>query len=223
MTREVSALIVEPEALVRSGFRSLLEGFEDVVVVGEAEDGRAAVDRTTELEPDIVLTEIVVPELSGMEAIRRIMSDGSGTQVLVCSSYRDEVFVYCALKAGASGYLIKGIGPDEMKRAIRAVARGETYLCADVSDGVAEASLEELECEPPVSPLDQLTPRQREVLQLVAEGHTNPEIAEKLGLSPRTIETHRRHLKRRLKIRTTAGLVRFAVWAGLVPPIRRDL
>lgn len=221
MTSNVSVLIVEPEALVRSGFQSLLEGFRDVGVVGEAEDGRAAVDLAAELEPDLVLTEIVLPELSGMETIRRITSAGSGTRVLVCSSYRDEAFVQRALKAGASGYLIKRAEAGEMREAIRAVVQGEIYLCADISDAVTDSSLEEVECQPCVSPLDQLTPRQREVLQLVAEGHTTSEIAEKLELSPRTIESHRRDLKSRLGIQTIAGLVRFAVGSGLVPPLRR--
>ena len=215
---EIRVVLVEDHALVRAGLRSLLEAREDVVVVAEETDGRGAVQTVVRTGPDLVLMDISLPELNGIEATRRILEEQPRTRVLVLSVHADEEYVYRALRAGASGYLLKEADREELELAIRSVLRGNVYLSPAISDAVVERYLERDEEALPVSPLDLLTPRQREVLQLVAEGNTTKQIADKLDLSAKTVESHRAAIMDRLGIRDVTGLVRFAVRTGLVSP-----
>ena len=215
---ELRVVLVEDHSLVRAGLRSLLEEREDVVVVAEETDGRSAVETAVRTGPDLVLMDISLPELNGIEATRRILEEQPRTRVLVLSVHADEEYVFRALRAGASGYLLKEADREELELAIRAVMRGNVYLSPAISDAVVERYLERDDQEVPVSPLDLLTPRQREVLQLVAEGNTTKQIAGKLDLSAKTVESHRAAIMDRLGIRDVTGLVRFAVRTGLVSP-----
>ena len=215
---EIRVVLVEDHNLVRAGLRSLLEDREDVVVVGEETDGRGGVQAALRTGPDLVLMDISLPELNGIEATRRILEEQPRTRVLVLSVHADEEYVYRALRAGASGYLLKEADREELELAIRSVMRGDVYLSPAISDAVVERYLERDDEDLPVSPLDLLTPRQREVLQLVAEGNTTKKIADKLDLSAKTVESHRAAIMDRLGIRDVTGLVRFAVRTGLVSP-----
>lgn len=213
-------VLVDDHALVRAGLRSLLEEREDVEIVGEETDGRSAVRTVVETGPDLVLMDVSLPELNGIEATRRLLEDQPRTRVLILSVHADEEFVYRALDAGASGYLLKEADTDELELAFRSVMNGDVYLSPAISEGVVERYLDRGDEEAPTSPLEILTPRQREVLQLVAEGNTTKQIAAKLELSVKTVETHRSDLMDRLGIHDVAGLVRFAVRTGLVSPER---
>lgn len=210
-------LLVDDHALVRRGLRELLDRMESVEVVGEAGDGREAVELTFRLEPHLVLMDLVMPELNGIEATRRVLRERPETRVLALSIHTDEPRVHEAIEAGARGYLPKEADPSELPRAIDALCRGKRYISPTLSTRVMEkvAARGEDDAEPRL-PLEVLTPRQREVLQLVAESYTSREIAEKLDLSVKTVETHRRDIKNRLGIRDIPGLVKFAVRTGLV-------
>lgn len=218
--KEIRVVLVEDHSIVRAGFRSLLEERAGVRVIAEEADGRSAVETVAAAGPDLVLMDISLPELNGIEATRRILERQPRTRVLVLSVHADEEHVYRALEAGASGYLLKEADREELELAIRSVMKGDVYLSPGISDGVVQRYLNRGEEDLAMSPLERLTPRQREVLQLVAEGNTTKEIADKLELSPKTVETHRSDIMSRLGIRDVAGLVRFAVRTGLVEPER---
>lgn len=217
---EIRVVLVENHAIVSAGLRSLLEGRDDVRVIAEEADGRSAVETVADTGPDLVLMDISLPEMNGIEATRRILERQPRTRVLILSVHADEEHVYRALEAGASGYLLKEADREELELAIRSVMRGDVYLSPAISDSVVQRYLKGGGEDVPMSPLELLTPRQREVLQLVAEGNTTKEIADKLDLSPKTVETHRSDIMSRLGIRDVAGLVRFAVRTGLVEPER---
>jgi DNA-binding NarL/FixJ family response regulator len=207
-------ILVEDHALVRAGIRSLLEKLADLEVVAEAGDGRAALTLVAQHQPDVVLMDIKMARLNGIEATARIMRDFPGVRVVILSMYANEEYVIQALRAGASGYLLKDAGTAELEVAVRAAARGETYLSPAISRRMIQDYLQVVGGEG--GALEQLTPRQREVLQLVAEGHSVKEIAQMLQLSVKTVETHRAQLMERLDIYDVAGLVRYAIRVGLV-------
>jgi DNA-binding NarL/FixJ family response regulator len=207
-------LLADDHVLVRTGIKMLLQGIDGVTVVGEAGDGRQAVELAAKLRPRIVLMDISMQNLNGLEATAQIRRDQPGTSVIILSMSADETHVAQALRAGASGYLLKDATPDELALALTAVEAGNTYLTPRVSRQVIEGFVGRLgEGE---SSLDALTPRQREILQLIAEGQGTKEIAFKLGLSVKTVETHRAQIMDRLNIRDVPGLVRFAIRTGLV-------
>jgi DNA-binding NarL/FixJ family response regulator len=214
--KPVRVLLAEDHALVRAGIRSLLEKMEGVAVVGEARDGRDALAQIEDLKPDIVLMDISMPLLNGLETTRRCAKDIPTTRIVILSMYAAEEYVVQALRAGASGYMLKDSATSELELAVHAVARGEIYLSPAISRGIVEDYLQKKTT--PDSPLDQLTTRQREILQLIAEGKSSKEIAYILNLNVKTIETHRAQLMRRLNIRDLAGLVKFAIRVGLVSP-----
>jgi DNA-binding NarL/FixJ family response regulator len=205
--------LVEDHNLVRAGIRSLLDSFQDIDVVGEAANGRDALRMTRQLGPEVVLMDISMPELNGMEATGRLKKCCPDSKVLMLSMHNDEEYVAQSLRAGARGYLVKDAATKELELAIHTLARGEIYISSSVSMSVVDKLMAD---DSDGSALNQLTSRQREILQLVAEGCSTREIAERLSLSIKTVETHRTHLMERLEIRDVPGLVRFALKAGLI-------
>lgn len=210
----IRLVIADNHALVRAGFRLLVEDIDGVEVVGEAENGREALHLAATLQPQIMLMDIAMPEMNGLEATARIAREFPQVRVLILSMHANEEYVYQALRSGASGYLLKDSGTQELEMGVRTIARGETYLCPAVSKFVVSDYLRRLSQDQ--SPLDQLTPRQREILQLIAEGKSTKTIAEMLYISTKTVETHRTQLMDRLDIHDIAGLVRYAIRMGLV-------
>ncbi len=206
-------LLAEDHTLVRAGIRALLESLEGVEVVAEAADGREALRLAQTHHPDILLMDITMKELNGLEAAARLAKERPATRVIILSMHADQAYVHQALQAGASGYLLKGSDLAELELALKAVARGDTYLSPAVSKHFVGDLLNGK--KPTANPLDELTPRQREILQLVAEGRTTKEIASRLNLSIKTVETHRTQLMERLDIHDVAGLVKFAIRVGL--------
>ena len=209
-------VVADDHTLVRAGMRLLLETLPGVTVVGEAADGEEALRLCAELDPDVVLMDLAMPRLNGLEAVRRAATTCPRTRVLVVSMHADEAYVQQALAAGASGYLLKGADKEELEHALRVVARGQIYLTPSISPAIVAALARASEQQSVGSPLDALTSRQREVLQLVAEGHSTKQVAARLGLSVKTVEAHRTAIMGRLGIRDLAGLVRFALRVGLV-------
>jgi DNA-binding NarL/FixJ family response regulator len=211
-TVAIRVLVVDDGALVRAGFRSLLQTFEGVDVLAEAGDGAEALELIARYHPQVVLMDISMPRLNGLEALERISKEFLGVRVVIVSVYASEEFVVHALRAGAAGYLTKSSSPAELELAVRAAARGDTYLSPVVAKFVMGDYVKRLG---PSSPLERLTPRQREILQLVAEGHSSKEIAKTLELSVNTVDAHRTQLMNALDIHDVAGLVRFAIRTGL--------
>ena len=212
-------VLADDHNLVRAGIRALLERMPEVQVVGEASDGRAALALIVREKPDLALLDIGMPELNGLEAAERIAREAPRTRLVVLSMHSNESYVAQALRLGVVGYLLKDSCVDELPVLLRAVARGETYLSPSISKQVVDALKARLPDGGGAdkgSPADLLTSRQREILQLVAEGKSTKEIASDLGLSVKTVETHRAQLMDRLGIHDVPGLVRFAVRFGLV-------
>ena len=207
-------LIADDHLLVRAGIRALIESIDGVTVVAEANDGREAVDLAATLRPDIALLDVTMPGLNGLEAASRLREASPATRVIILSMHANDAYVRTALKAGAAGYLLKSATAAELQAALQTVARGETYLSPAVSKQVVKGFVDSTAHE--ASPLDALTTRQREILQLVAEGRSTKDIAQLLELSVKTVETHRAQIMERLDIHDLAGLVRYAVRAGLV-------
>jgi DNA-binding NarL/FixJ family response regulator len=211
----IRTLLADDHTLVRAGLRALLRYIAGVTIVAEADNGRDAVRLASELTPDLAIMDISMKELNGIEAAAQMKAQSPATRVLILSMHTTEEFVRRALKAGAAGYLVKDSAPLELTMAIEAVMRGETYLSPRVSKSLL-SGLVDGRAAPGGSSLDGLTPRQREVLQLVAEGRSTKEIAFALEVSVKTVETHRAALMERLGIRDTASLVVYAVRNGLV-------
>jgi DNA-binding NarL/FixJ family response regulator len=218
----VRILLADDHTLVRSGIRALLNDISGVQVVGEANNGREALQLVEEHEPDIVLMDIAMTGMNGLEATARITREFPHIRVVILSMHTNEEYVLQALRAGAVGYLLKDAGLAELEIAIKAIANGETYLSPPVSKHVISDYMRrvgvsfEMNPEEAIPPLDRLTARQREILQLIAEGNTTQEIAQTLNVSVKTIETHRAQLMERLNIHDIAGLVRFAIRVGLI-------
>jgi len=210
----IRVALADDHRIVREGLRALIEGESDMEVVDEVDNGRSAVDLAREVCPDVMVIDLTMPELSGIEAIRRIVSESPKTRLLALSIHSDKRFVGGALSAGASGYLVKDCAFDELARAIRVVASGRMYLSHEIAHTVVETYVRNT-MAPTFSTLSALTPREREVLQLVAEGKSVKSIALMLGLSSKTIETHRSQIMKKLNIDTTAGLVKYAIREGL--------
>jgi DNA-binding NarL/FixJ family response regulator len=209
-------LLADDHTLVRTGMRLLLETMPGMVVVGEASDGASALRLIEQLRPDAVLMDLAMPGMSGTEAVRQVAARFPETRVLVVSMHADEAYVHAALSAGAAGYLLKGADKEELEIALRQVAGGESYLSPAISAAVVAALANASTADAISSPLDALTVRQQQVLQLVAEGMSTKKVAAQLGLSVKTVEAHRGAIMNRLGIRDLAGLVRFAVRVGLV-------
>jgi DNA-binding NarL/FixJ family response regulator len=207
-------LIADDHGLVRAGLRSLLEKIPSVEVVAEASDGRETLDLIKTIDPDIVLMDIVMPRLSGVEAVGRISKEFPRTKAIVVSMHAGEEYVRPALRAGASGYLMKDAAAAELALAIQTVMHGKTYLSPPISELVIRNFFERPE-NSPRSP-EQLTSRQREVLQMIAEGKNTKQIAATLEISAKTVEAHRLQMMARLGIHDVPGLVRYAIRNGIV-------
>jgi DNA-binding NarL/FixJ family response regulator len=210
--RQLRVVLAEDHGLVRAGIRALLESIEGLEVVGEAGDGHEALRLIEQQRPALAIVDIGLPGLNGIEVTRRVARETPGTRVLVLSMHLDGEYVRQALRAGAAGYLVKSSSSVELELAVSAVARGETYLSPAISRFVVS---EIRSADAPGTPL---TARQREILQLVAEGRSSKEIAGLLGVAVKTVETHRSQLMSRLGIRDLPGLVRYAIRAGIVAP-----
>jgi DNA-binding NarL/FixJ family response regulator len=211
--KSLRILLADDHALVRAGMRSLLERLQGVIVVGEAADGREAIALAAAHPPDIVLMDISMSGMNGLQATRELKKERPEIHVIILSMHATEEYVLQALRAGASGYLLKDSAPLELALALQAVSRGETYLSPPISRQVVESYVQRVGGEP--DPLSMLTDRQREILQLIAEGNSTKDIARRLDLSIKTIETHRAQLMDRLNIHDVPGLVRYAIRHGL--------
>lgn len=210
----ISILLADDHTLVRAGIRALVEKFPAVQVVGEAKDGREALRLVKERKPDLVLMDVAMPGLNGLEATARISKELPGVRVIILSMYANEEYVREAINAGAAGYLVKRSAAAELEHAITAVARGEKYFSPLVSSHITTDRAGNPTADR--AWIERLTPRQREILQLIAERHTTKDIASILNISIKTVETHRAQLMERLGIHDVPGLVRFAIKAGLV-------
>jgi DNA-binding NarL/FixJ family response regulator len=208
--------LIDDHTLMRAGIRSLLTNSMDMKVVGEADTGRKALAGIRTHQPDVVLMDLAMPEMNGWETTARVTKEFPKIRVLILSMHANEEYVIKALRAGAAGYLLKDALPDELELAIRAVVKGQMYLSPAISSVVVNEVRKPQPHE--VNSLEHLTPRQRETLQLIAEGNSTKQIAQILGLSVKTIEMHRTHLMQRLKIHNTANLVRCAIQLQLIIP-----
>jgi len=209
-------LLADDHALVRAGIRSLLEKMPGVEVVGEASNGREALQLIRSELPNLVLMDIAMPDLGGLEALPRIIKDFPSVKVVILSAHANEEYVIRALRYGASGYMLKDAAMVELELVIKSVAQGKTYLSPSISRPVIDSYLKRVGGE--ISLLEQLTLRQREILQMIAEGKNTKEIAGTLAISVKTVEAHRLQLMARLNIHDVPGLVRYAIRSGLVSP-----
>jgi DNA-binding NarL/FixJ family response regulator len=208
-------LLADDHTLVRAGIRALLESLPDVEIVAEASDGRQALELLVAEKPDVALLDIAMPSLNGLEVAMRAAAVAPRTRLVILSMHGDPGHVAQALRAGVAGYLLKDAAVDELPLLLRAVARGETYLSPAISSQVVAGFLAR-SSDVSAGGDDRLTPRQREILQLIAEGKSSKEVAHLLAISLKTVETHRAQIMSRLEIRDLAGLVRYAVRTGLV-------
>jgi len=211
MREKIRILLADDHAVVRQGFKMILAAQPDMEIVGEAGNGREALDLAGQLQPDVVVMDVAMPELNGIEATRRLGDLSPRTRVLALSMHKDSVYVREILRAGARGYLLKDAISSDLLAAVRAVARGEGYLSPGVSDAVLNDYRRHV-----TDPIDLLTSREREVLQMIAEGKTNKEIATLLNLSVYTVDAHRGRIMEKLNLHSGNELVRFAVRYGLV-------
>jgi DNA-binding NarL/FixJ family response regulator len=210
----IRVVLVEDHRIVRDGLRALLDKQDGMEVIAEAGDGRSAVRVAREMQPEVVVMDVVLPDLNGIEATRKIIDEVPGTRVVALSMYSDKRFVAEMLRAGAHGYLLKDCAFDELARAIRAVADGQSYLGTGVADVVVEDYVQHMAGDGK-SAFSVLTPREREVLQLLAEGNSTKEIAAMLCVSPKTVETHRQQTMKKLGMNSVAELTKYAIREGL--------
>ena len=211
MRDKIRILLADDHAVVRQGFKMILAAQPDMEIVGEAGNGREALELAGQLQPDVVVMDVAMPELNGIEATRRLADLSPRSRVLALSMHKDSVYVREILRAGARGYLLKDAISSDLLAAVRAVSRGEGYLSPGVSDAVLNDYRRHV-----TDPIDLLTSREREVLQMIAEGKTNKEIATVLNLSVYTVDAHRGRIMEKLNLHSVNELVRFAVRAGLI-------
>lgn len=205
-------LLVDDHRMMREGLRAILEKSDALSVVGEAASGREAVQLAQEKRPDVVVMDVAMPDMNGIEATRAIRAARPQTKVVALSSHSDSRYVQAILEAGASGYVLKADAYDELLRAVEAAANGKTYLCAEVTTDVIASALQR---GTPGSVYELLGAREREVLQLLAEGLTSSQIAQRMGVSTSTIETHRRNVMRKLDVHSVAELTKYAIREGV--------
>lgn len=209
-------VLADDHQLVRAGLRALLQSFADVQVLAECGDGHEALALVDRMQPDVLLLDIALPGLNGLDVAARVPKRSPRTRVLILSMHTGAEYVGQALRAGVAGYLVKDSAVDELRVALDSLRAGRPYLSPGISQAVLQGYLRTGQAPPERAALDPLTSRQRETLQLIAEGHSTREIAARLGVSVKTVESHRSQLMHRLDIHDVAGLVRFAIRAGLV-------
>ncbi len=213
---KIKVLVADDHTIVREGVRILLEAQPDIEVVAEAADGREAVAKVQERQPDIVLIDIAMPNLNGLEATRAIKRDYPQVQVIVLTMYESDEYFFQLLNAGASGYVLKKAASADLIAAIRAVYAGDVFLYPSVARRLVSDYLSRVKSGEEKSSYDGLTAREREVLKLIAEGHTNQAIADKLVISPSTVQTHRTRIMQRLNLHNRAELIQYAMRKGLL-------
>ncbi|MCP4357285.1 MAG: response regulator transcription factor [Chloroflexi bacterium] len=212
---KIKLILADDHAVVRSGLRMLLEAQTDMEIIGEAENGREAVTLAQSLQPDIILMDILMPDMNGIEATRLVKEAAPDTAVLALTMHEDEQYFFEMLKAGASGYIPKRAAPDDLVAAIRTINRGEVYLFPSLAARLVQDFVNRQ--KPATKPLpDNLTAREQEVLGLIAEGLTNPQIALQLGISVKTVDRHRENLMRKLNMHSRIALVKYAIKKGLI-------
>ena len=211
-----SIIVADDHALVRQGIRALLERTGDMQVVAEAEDGQQAVQLTLQLQPDILLIDLSMPRLNGLEALQRLAAGGSKTRVIVVSIHADEAIVLRALRSGAKGYLLKSAFQEELFLAVRAAASGEIYLSPKLASIVLDNVISNSKQPLTTNILERLSTREREVFQLILEGNTNRQIGAKLQISIKTVDKHRTNLMKKLGVHDVSGLMHIAVQQGLL-------
>ena len=216
-TKRITVLLAEDHMIVREGLKKLLESENDIEVVGEATTGRQAVELNQKLRPAVIVMDIAMPQMNGLEATRQILKTFPAVKVIILSAHSDDAYVENATALGASGYLLKQTSAHFLSEAIRAVQKGSTFFSPTVAKRFHKLQQESLDRKgQPKTDLTHLSSREAEVLQLIAEGEANKQIAEKLSISIKTIEKHREHLMRKLDIHDTAGLTRYAIEQGII-------
>ena len=216
MSDQIRLLLADDHAVVRSGLRMLLQAQPDMIIVGEAETGQEAIRRVAELSPDVVLMDIEMPGMNGIEATRRIKADAPAAAVLALTMYEDDQYFFEMLRAGASGYVPKRAAPDELVSAIRAVSRGEVFLYPSLAGRLVQDYLRRGPAGEGETPNDELTPREQEVLTLIAQGFSNNEIADRLVISAKTVDRHRENIMRKVNLHNRVDLVKYALRKGLI-------
>ena len=212
-----SILLADDHPIVRHGLRTLLEAEPDFHIAGETDDGLETVRLVEHLQPDVLVLDLMMPSLNGLEVTRQVCRRVPKTRVIILSMHANEAYVLEALRHGAMGYVLKETSAAALVRAVREVVAGRRYLSAPLSERAIEAYIQKAS-EGILDPYETLTTREREVLHLAAEGHTNAEIAARLTISPRTVEVHRANMMRKLGLRTQTDLIRYALRRGILPP-----
>lgn len=212
----IRILIAEDHLMVRAGIRALLEKAGDIIILGEASNGQEAMEMTHELKPDVLIMDIMMPRMNGIQAAENIRALRLPTRILLLSMYADAGFVHQALQSGVKGYVLKSSISDELTWAVRAIANGQTFLSSPISEIVVESAIHPNTVGLVNDPLANLSPREKEILQLIAEEYTSVEIGKMLFISEKTVEKHRAKLMEKLNVRNVAGLVRLAVKYHLV-------
>jgi DNA-binding NarL/FixJ family response regulator len=212
----IQVLLVDDHTILREGVRSLLESEPDMRVVGEARDGTEAVEQVDALAPDVVIMDMVMPRMNGLEATVEIKRRHPDVKILILSMYDDDEYVQQIIQAGAAGYVLKRVAADDLVKAIREVYAGSSFLYPPIAAKLIEDYVRKARGSEAGEPSEQLTAREREVLRLIAEGNTNAEIAEKLTVSKKTVESHRANIMRKLDLHTVTDLVKYALKRGMI-------
>jgi two-component system, NarL family, response regulator NreC len=212
---KIRLLLVDDHEIVRAGLRMLFMAEPDMTIVGEAGSGQEALDLVSELRPDVVIMDVAMPGMTGIEATRQIKEAHPGSAVLALTMYEDEQYFFEMLHAGAAGYIPKRAAPDDLVAAIRVVSQGNVFLYASLARYLVNEVLNQPGADSP-APREKLTAREHEILSSIAEGHTNREIAEKLVISPKTVDRHRENIMRKLNMHNRVELVRYAIEKGLI-------
>jgi two-component system response regulator NreC len=216
MGKKKQILIVEDHTILREGLRSLLSGHDEFEIIGEAPDGREGIRFVEKLQPDIVLMDLSLPRMDGVNAIREIKRQNPKIKILALTVHRTEEYILATLEAGADGYLLKDATHAELIKAMQIILEGDRYLCPAISGQIVDSYLRGRKTEKPQSVYDTLTPREKEVLKLIGEGYKNKEIAEQLFISIKTVEKHRSNLMEKLQLHNSAAVTSYAIKKGLI-------